>query len=129
MASLFQYYEQLISCKLYYFNLHDDYSPFLLHYTTWSTSTEVLPWLVNWNEEQCSESNILIMNHELFHGNSSSVVVYTLPNIITYLNAIKYWNIRLRQIYETNMELKIMVWKTEGWRLLGLLCWKLKTPW
>ena len=66
------------------------------------------------------------MGHKLVFGNSTSATVYSLPNTIIYLKAIKYLNIRLRQI---------RVWKIEdrmlycGCKNLGLLGWKLKTLW
>ena len=49
----------------------------------------------------CTKSNILTMNHELVLKNSSLAAAYSLPNTIIYLKAIKYLNIRLRQIYWT----------------------------
>ena len=49
----------------------------------------------------CTKSNILTMNHELVLENSSLAAAYSLPNTIIYLKAIKYLNIRLRQIYWT----------------------------
>ena len=62
-ASLFQSCILLLSCILYYFSLHGDYSPFL--YTMWSIYRAAIPFLTNWNEKWCSKSNILTMNHEL----------------------------------------------------------------
>ena len=44
------------------------------------------------------------MNHKLVLENSSSATVYKLPNTIIHLKAIKYLNIRLRQIYENRPE-------------------------
>ena len=38
------------------------------------------------------------MDYKLVLDNSSSAAVYTLPNTIIYLKAIKFLNIRLRQI-------------------------------
>ena len=75
------------------------------------------------------------MDHGLVPENSSSAALNTLPNTIIYLKAVKYLNIRLRQIYETNLELKIIVQKSEdqmlfyGCKDLALLCWKLKMLW
>ena len=72
------------------------------------------------------------MNHELVFETSSSATANTLLNTIIYLKIIKYLNISLRQIYSTNLELKIRVQKVEdqmlyyGCKDLGLLCWKLK---
>ena len=49
--------------------------------------------------------------------------------------AVKYLNISLRQIYQSNLELIIRVQKIEdqilfyGSKYSGLLCWKLKTLW
>ena len=66
---------------------------------------------------------------------SSSAAVYTLPNTIIYLKTIKHSNIRLRQIYWNDLELKIRMSKIEDWMLVygckdsGLLCWKLKMLW
>ena len=39
------------------------------------------------------------MDHDLVLENSSSAAVYTLPNTMIYLKAIKYLNFRLGQIY------------------------------
>ena len=39
------------------------------------------------------------MDYELVLENSSAGAVYTLPNTIIYFGAVKYLNIRLRQIY------------------------------
>ena len=67
--------------------------------------------------------------------NSRSAAVNTLLNTTIYLKAIKYLNIRLRQIYYTNLELNIGVQKIEdqmlyfGTKDSGLLCWKLKMLW
>ena len=47
------------------------------------------------------------MDHKLVLENSNSAAVYTLPNTIIYLKTIKYLNIRLRQIYYADLELKI----------------------
>ena len=72
------------------------------------------------------------MDHELILVNSSSADVNTLPNTIIYLKAVKYSNIKQRQIFLTNLELKIRVQKTEdqmlhyGCKDSGLLCLKLK---
>ena len=40
---------------------------------------------------------------------SSSAAVYTLLSTIIYLKAVKYLNIRMRKIHQTDMELKIKV--------------------
>ena len=53
------------------------------------------------------------MEHELVLENSNSAAVYTLPNSIIYLNAIRYLNSRLRQIYQTDLELEIRKQKIE----------------
>ena len=63
-------------------------------------------------QEGCSESNILTMDHKLVLGNSSLAAVYTLPNTITCLKTIKYLNVTLRQIFYC--------------KDLGLLCWNYK---
>ena len=42
---------------------------------------------------------IIYMDHGNVLGNPNSAAVYTLPNTIIYLKAIKYLNIRLTQIY------------------------------
>ena len=55
--------------------------------------------LINRNEKQCSKSNILIIDHELVFENSGSDAVNMLPNTIIYVKALKYLNIKLRQIY------------------------------
>ena len=79
--------------------------------------------------------NILTMDHKLVPENSSSAAVNTLPNTIICLKAKKYLNIRLRQIYQINLELKIRVPKIEdrmlyyGCTNLGQLCLKLKMLW
>ena len=65
-------------------------------YTTQSIYIAVLPFLINW--KQWSKSNILTMGHHLVLENSSSTAVYTMPNTIIFMKAIKYLNIRLRQI-------------------------------
>ena len=39
------------------------------------------------------------MDHELVLENTISAAVYALSNNIVYLKAIKYLNIRMRQIY------------------------------
>ena len=98
-ASLFQSCALLLSCGLYYFSLHDDHPPFLqlVHNTICLHSSIII--LINWNEEWCSKSNKLTMDHELVLENSSLIAVYTLLNTIIYLKAIKYLNIRLRQIH------------------------------
>ena len=69
----------------------------LVHYT--SSYIAALPFLINWNERWCSESNILTMDHKLILENSSSAAVYTLPNTIIYLKVEKYLNITLRRIF------------------------------
>ena len=38
------------------------------------------------------------MDHEVVPENSSSAAVYTLPNTIIYLKAVKYLNIRMRHL-------------------------------
>ena len=96
-TSLFQSCVLLLSYRLYYFSLHDDYTPFL--YTKQPIYRAALSFLINWNEKQCTESNILTMEHELFLENSSSANVNTLSNTIIHLKATKYLNIRLRKIY------------------------------
>ena len=103
----------LLSFRLYYFSLHDDYPPLL--YTAQSIYIAPLPFLINWNEKRCSKSTILTMEHELVLENSNSAAVYTLPNSIIYLNAIRYLNSRLRQIYQTDLELEIRKQKIEDW--------------
>ena len=69
----------------------------LVHYVIYLQA--VLPFLINWNEKQCRESNILTMEHKPVLENSSSAAVNTLLNAIIYLKVIKYLNIRMRQIY------------------------------
>ena len=59
--SLFQSCVLLLSCRLYYFNLHDDYPSFL--YTTWSIYIAAQSFLIRWNGKQCSKSNILTIGH------------------------------------------------------------------
>ena len=72
------------------------------------------------------------MDHEPVLANSSSTDVNTLPNTIIYLKAGKYLNITLRQIFLTNLDIKIRVQKTEdqtlyyGCKDSGLLRLKLK---
>ena len=41
----------------------------------------------------------MTMNQKFVLENSSSGAVYTLKNTIIYLKAVKYLNIKLRQIY------------------------------
>ena len=73
------------------------------------------------------------MDQKLVLENSSSGAVYTLPNTIIYLSAMKYLD--LGQIYKTDLELKIRLRKIDnrmlyyGCKDSGLLCWKLKTLW
>ena len=50
----------------------------------------------------------------------TTAAVYTVANTIIYLKAVKYLIIRPRQIYETDLEFKIRVWKIEDWMLH---CW------
>ena len=75
------------------------------------------------------------MDYELILENAISTAVNTRLNAIIYLKAVKYFNIILRQINLTNLELKIRVRKIEDRMLyyrcknLGLLYWKLKTLW
>ena len=66
------------------------------------------------------------MGHKLVFGNSTSTTVYSLPNTIIYLKAIKYLNIRLRQIRVWKIEDRMLYY---GCKNLGLFCWKLKTQW
>ena len=94
----------LLSCRLWYFSLHDNYPPFL--YTTRFIYTAVLPFLITWNGKCRSKSNTLTISHELEKFNLAAV--YTLLNTIIYLKAEKYlnngwdrstkrtWNLRLR---------------------------------
>ena len=91
---LFQSYVLLLSSRLSYYSLHDDYSPFL--YTTWSIYIAGLPFLIIRNGKQCSKSNILTTNHDHVLENSSSAVVNKLPNTIMYWKVVKCFNIRLR---------------------------------
>ena len=70
------------------------------------------------------------MEYEPVSKRPSSAAVYILPNIIIYLNAIKYLNVRLRQAYKLDLEWKIRVQILyHGCRDSELLCWKLKTFW
>ena len=75
------------------------------------------------------------MEYEPVSKRPSSTAVYILPNIIIYLKAIKYLNVRLRQAYKLDLEWKIRVQKIEdqilyyGCRDSELLCWKLETFW
>ena len=71
----------------------------LLKYTIQSVYIAVLPFLINWTEKPCSESNKVAMDHKLALESSSSAAINTLPNTIIYLKAVKYLNITLRQIY------------------------------
>ena len=48
--------------RLYYFSLHDDYPPL---YTMQSFYIAALPILVNGNEKQCTEFNILTLDHNI----------------------------------------------------------------
>ena len=89
VLSLFRFCVLLLFCRLYYFSFHDGYTPYL--YITQSICIAAVPFLINWNEKRCSESNIPTMDHELALDNSSSVSVYTLQNTITYLKVVKYW--------------------------------------
>ena len=79
-ASLFQSCVLLLSCRQSYFSLHDDYPPLI--YTMQSIYIAALPFLINWNDKQCSESNILTMDHKVVLENPSSAAVNTLPNTI-----------------------------------------------
>ena len=82
-------------------------------FTIWSIYRAVLSFLIKWNEKWCSESNILTMDHELVLEKTSSFAVCTLPNTIIHLKTVTYLTIRLRQIYLTNLELKIS--DTKDW--------------
>ena len=103
--------------------------------TTWSSNITGLLFWTNWKQKQYSKFNILTMDHNLVLGKSSSAAGNTLPNTIIYLKAVKYLNIRLKQIFQTKLELKIRVQKIEDRMLYydckdsGLLCWKLKMLW
>ena len=72
-----------------------------VHYAIFLQSSATI---FDWNKKQCSESNILTMDHELV--NPSQAAVYTLLNTIIYLKVVKYLNIRLRQIYQTKLQPK-----------------------
>ena len=50
---------------------------------------------------------MLTMDQKLVLENSSSAAVYALPNTIICLKVVKYLNIRLRQTYQMNLEVKI----------------------
>ena len=67
------------------------------------------------------------MDHKLALENPGSTAVYTLPNTIINLKAIKYSNIRMRQIYQTDLELKMRLYYS--CKDSGLLYWKLKMLW
>ena len=77
------------------------------------------------------------MDHKLFAENSSSTAVNTLPNKIIYFEGRKVFEYQTETdlLYETNLELKIKVRKTEdgvlyyGCKDLGLLSWKFKKVW
>ena len=73
------------------------------------------------------------MNPELFIQNSISAAFNTLPNTIIYLKIVNYLNIRLRQIFETNLELKMRKIENRmlyyGCKGLELLCLKSKALW
>ena len=76
------------------------------------------------------------MDHKLILENSSSNAVNTQLNAIIFLKAVKYVNIRLRQIYcikqtwNFSKGVKDWVWNGHyGCKDLGPLCWKLKTFW
>ena len=72
------------------------------------------------------------MGYKIVLESYSPAAVNTLPNTNFYLKAIKYSSIRLRQIHQTNLELKIRLQKIEdqmlhyGCKDSGLLYWKLK---
>ena len=68
-------------------------------YATQSIYIAALPVLINWNEKQCSKSDILNIDQELVLENSSAAAVYKLLSTIIYLKAIKYLNIRLTEIH------------------------------
>ena len=80
------------NCTKQYFSFPADYTisvymmsipHFCSLYTTQSIYIAALPFLINWNEKQCSKSNILTMDYNLVLGNSSPADVYTLLNTIT----------------------------------------------
>ena len=130
---LFQSCILLLSFRLPCFSLHDDYPPFL--YTTQSICIAALPFLANWIEKRCSESNILTMDHELVLKNSSSAPVFTLQNNITYLKAVKYWvsdwGIYVKQTRASDLRVgkikdRMLCY---GCKNSELFCWKLKTLW
>ena len=80
-----------------FFSTQGDYPPFV--YTTQSIYIAALPFLINWNNKQCSESTILTMHHKFVLENCCSAAVNTLLNTIIYLKAVKYLNTILRLIY------------------------------
>ena len=89
VASLFQFFLLLRSCRLYYFSLHDDYPPFL--YTAQPIYIAALPFLINWNEKQFSKSKIMTMDHKPVLENSNLAAVYTLPNTYYLFIQISIW--------------------------------------
>ena len=97
MTSLFQSCVMFLSWRLYYFSLHDDYP--LFSYNTRAFYRAALQFLTNWNEKQYSKPNLMTSDHKLVAENSSSAVAYTLPTTMSYLKAVKYLNIILRQIH------------------------------
>ena len=112
MTSLFECCVLLLSCRLYFSSLHDDYPPFW--YTRRSIYKAVLPFLINWNEKLGSESNRMTMDHELVFEYSSSDAINTLPNTIIYCKSGKYMNIRLKTFISTgasNRSFYSIFWK------------------
>ena len=111
------------------------FTPFLCN--TQSIYIAALPFLINWNEKHYTKSSILTMDHKLFVENSSSAAVNTLPNCIIYFECRKVFGYQTETdlLHETNLELKIKVWKIDngmlyyGCKDLGLLCRKLKRLW
>ena len=47
-------------------------------------------FFINWNQKQCSKSNILTMDHKPALENSSSTAIYTLPSAIFYFQVVQY---------------------------------------
>ena len=95
-ASLFQPCVLLLSCRSYYFSLHDDYPPFL--YTMRSIYIAALVFLITWNEKRCSEPSTLTMDHKLNMENFSLVADNTAEYHYLF-EGQKYLNIKLKQIY------------------------------
>ena len=84
------------------------WTPKILKFFMLNTSLAPPPLLKIWLEAQLppfrKEGRVhTMLDHRLVLENFSSAAVNTLPNIIIYLTAIRYLNIKLRQIFQSRI--------------------------